>query len=77
MRKHYIGLIIILLGYLNLNAATYTVFNTNDAGSGSFRQAILDANANPGLDNIVFAISGSGVQTIYCQSRYIFITNNN
>lgn len=71
MRKHYIGLIIILLGYLNLNAATYTVFNTNDAGSGSFRQAILDANANPGLDNIVFAISGSGVQTIYCQSRYI------
>ena len=27
-------------------AATYTVTNTNDAGAGSIRQAIIDANAN-------------------------------
>jgi hypothetical protein len=40
----------------------YTVSNTNDSGDGSFRQAILDANANPGADTITFA--GSGVMTI-------------
>lgn len=43
---------------------TFTVMNTNDSGSGSLRQAILDANQNPGADSISFNISGSGVQTI-------------
>src|SRR5687767_7665888 len=43
--------------------STYTVVNVNDAGAGSLRQAILDANANPGLDTIAFAIA-SGPQTI-------------
>ena len=46
-----------------LTAATFTVTNTNDSGSGSLRQAILDANANPGMDVIGFAI-GSGARTI-------------
>jgi hypothetical protein len=32
--------------------------------SGSLRRAILDANAHPGADIIVFNIPGSGVQTI-------------
>src|SRR5947209_2888833 len=45
-----------------LNA--YTVLNTSDTGGGSLRQAILDANANPGLDTINFAIDGAGTQTI-------------
>jgi hypothetical protein len=45
-------------------ASTFTVTNTNDAGSGSLRQAILDANGNPGADNIAFNIAGAGVQTI-------------
>jgi hypothetical protein len=45
-------------------AATFTVVNTSDSGAGSLRQAILDANANPGLDTIAFDIPGSGVQTI-------------
>src|SRR5262249_1212042 len=31
---------------------------------GSLRQAILDANANPGADLIAFAIPGAGVHTI-------------
>jgi len=35
-------------------AATYTVTNNNDSGAGSLRQAILDANSNPGADIIVF-----------------------
>ncbi len=41
-------------------AATYTVTNTNDAGPGSLRQAVLDANANPGPDEILFDSSVSG-----------------
>jgi predicted outer membrane repeat protein len=32
----------------------FTVLNTNDAGAGSLRQAVLDANANVGPDSIVF-----------------------
>jgi gliding motility-associated-like protein len=37
------------------NATTYFVINSNDAGVGSLRQAILDANGNPGQDNILFS----------------------
>ncbi|MEM7257949.1 MAG: LamG-like jellyroll fold domain-containing protein, partial [Pseudomonadota bacterium] len=43
---------------------TLTVTNTNDSGTGSLRQAILNANANPGADTIEFAIGGSGTQVI-------------
>jgi len=45
-------------------AATFTVTNTSDSGPGSFRQAILDANATPGADTIAFNIPGTGVHTI-------------
>jgi len=45
-------------------AATFTVTNTNDTGAGSFRQAIIDANAAPGLDTIAFNIPSAGVHTI-------------
>ncbi|WNM63854.1 DUF4347 domain-containing protein [Candidatus Nitrospira neomarina] len=44
--------------------ATYTVTNTNDSGAGSFRQAILDANANAGSDTINFSIAGAGPHVI-------------
>ncbi len=47
-----------------LAAATFTVANTNDSGAGSLRQAILDANANPGPDTIEFNIPGAGVHVI-------------
>jgi len=43
---------------------TLTVTNTNDGGAGSFRQAILDANASAESDLIQFAIPGSGPHTI-------------
>ncbi|MDY6794817.1 MAG: NosD domain-containing protein [Actinomycetota bacterium] len=45
-------------------AATYTVINTNNSGAGSLRQAIDDANANPGADTIEFDIPGSGPHVI-------------
>jgi hypothetical protein len=43
--------------------AVFTVITTADTGTGSLRQAILNANATPGLDTIRFQISG-GPQTI-------------
>jgi len=49
----------------SLGAATFTVTNTNDAGAGSLRQAILDAEAAPGADTIHFNIPGPGVHTIF------------
>ena len=46
------------------NAATYTVTNTNDAGAGSLRAALLSANGNAGLDFINFNIPGAGEKVI-------------
>ncbi len=42
----------------------YTVTSTADSGPGSLRQALLDANATPGLDRISFAIPGPGPHVI-------------
>src|SRR4051794_37024563 len=42
-----------------LAPATFTVNSVNDAGAGSLRQAILDANAAAGADTINFSIVGS------------------
>ncbi len=45
--------------------ATYTVVNTNDAGSGSLRDAITQANTNiSALDTIEFSIASAGVKVI-------------
>ncbi len=43
--------------------ATFLVDTVADAGPGSLRQAILDANAAPGADDVDFEI-GTGLQTI-------------
>src|SRR4051812_42811607 len=51
----------ILLLAVTAHAATFTVTNTNDTGAGSLRQAIIDANANAGTDQISFNIAGAGV----------------
>ena len=42
-----------------LTPATIMVSNLNDAGDGSFRQAILDANATTDADVIDFSVAGS------------------
>ena len=57
------------------HAATFTVTKTNDSGAGSLRQAILDANANPGLDTIAFNIAGTGTHTIQPTSALPLITD--
>lgn len=46
-----------LQGAMNGPAAVFIVSNANDAGNGSLREAIIDANSAPGRDEIRF---GSG-----------------
>ncbi|HYP39497.1 MAG TPA: hypothetical protein VEX13_03985 [Chloroflexia bacterium] len=48
--------------------------NSNDSGANSLRQAILNANANGGLDTITFNIAGTGVHTINLSSALPAIT---
>lgn len=48
---------VFILSVASAQAATFTVSNTSDSGGGSLRQAILDANANPGPDTIVISVA--------------------
>ena len=61
-----------LLCINSIQAATYTVSNTNDSGAGSLRQAITDANANAGADAITFTIDNDS--TIIVSSLLPVIT---
>lgn len=56
-------------------ATDFVVVNTNNQGPGSLYQAITDANANPGRDNIVFNIPGPGVHVIDATSALPQITD--
>src|SRR6516162_7366269 len=55
--------------------STFTVTNTHDAGRGSLRQAILDADGDPGPNTIIFRIRGQSVHTIAPASPLPTITN--
>jgi hypothetical protein len=55
--------------------SAYVVEHVGDSGPGSLRQAILDANANPGHDEIVFNISGGGQHIIQPLSALPNITD--
>lgn len=60
---------------VNFSVASRSVFavtNANDSGTGSLRQAIIDANANPDASRIVFNISGTAPYTINLQSGLPF-----
>jgi uncharacterized repeat protein (TIGR01451 family) len=60
MKKLFTTITVLLLISQTILAANFTVTNVNNSGQGSFRQAILDANAASGADNILFAIPGAG-----------------
>ena len=53
----------------------FVVTNANNHGTGSLRQAILDANDTAGLDTIVFNIPGAGEQTINVLTAFPTITD--
>lgn len=56
-----LGFILVLFGPIaSASAATFNVVNLNDAGPGSLRQAVLDANASAGADTITFQASLAG-----------------
>ena len=55
--------------------ATFLVTTVLDAGTGSLRQAILDANGTPGADLISFDIGGGGAQVISPLSALPAITD--
>jgi hypothetical protein len=52
-------------------ATTYTVTNTNDSGSGSLRDAIVQANSTLDADTITFASNVTGTITLTSGSLYI------
>lgn len=54
-------LVVLHMGTPHASAAIFQVTVTNDAGAGSLRQAILDANANAGPDIIAFNIISGGL----------------
>ncbi len=56
--------------------SVYAVINTADGGEGSLRQAILDANAHPGRDTIIFDIPGAEAHTIQPLSPLPTITDS-
>lgn len=58
------GLGATLLTTTPASAASFTVTNTDDSGTGSLRQAVIEANAAAGADVILFAPGVTGVITL-------------
>ncbi len=60
MNKYSIAIVLTCLFCVSQAQTTFTVTNTDDSGVGSLRQAILDAEANPGEDIIdMTGVSGT------------------
>lgn len=57
-------IILLLLTVGSVHATIYYVTNVNDAGAGSLRQAMTNANGHAGLDSIYFNIPGAGPHRI-------------
>jgi hypothetical protein len=71
-----LGLACFLILASGATAATFTVTNLADSGPGSLRQAVLNANAAPGADEIAFAPGLTGTITLTFASGEIPITDS-
>jgi hypothetical protein len=69
-----VGLGVLVGGYGAASGANFLVTNLNDAGPGSLRQAVADANASMGADVIAFPSGLSG--TIHLTSGEILIADS-
>ena len=69
-----LGTAVLGAGAAPAQAATFTVTNTDDAGAGSLRDAIAQANAAGGDDTITFASALSG--TIHLTTGVLAITSS-
>ncbi len=77
IKQNTLLVVLILCISFNLFGETYTVINTDDAGAGSLREAINNANSNAGDDIIVFNISGAAPHTIHVISGLPTLTDAN
>jgi hypothetical protein len=69
--------IALIAGQVLITTSSFVVTTTADSGPGSLRQAILDSNtATGGSNTIVFAIPGTGDQTIALSSALPTITTS-
>src|SRR5438874_2190085 len=73
-RRHFLLVPAITLAMLGAHAATLLVYNNNDTGAGSLRQAVADNRALGGGSIIVFSNVVTGVITL--TSGELLITNN-
>src|ERR1041384_8216434 len=53
------SLVFLFVSASALEAATFTVNRTDDAGAGSLRETIIQANAAPNENTIDFAVTGT------------------
>ncbi len=60
LRSAVIGWLLLVALAVNSPAAVYWVTTVNDGGGGSLRQAMANANGNPGKDTIYFSIGPPG-----------------
>ncbi|MCY7327483.1 MAG: right-handed parallel beta-helix repeat-containing protein, partial [Saprospiraceae bacterium] len=74
MNTRLLPLVGLLLVTFQAFAATFTVNNTNNSGAGSLRQAIDDANSNPGADVITFSVPANSTITVV--SPFLVITDD-
>ena len=76
MKKYFFLASVVHLICLTSSGTTYTVTNTLDAGAGSLRQAMLDANAAFGTDVINFNIAGAAPYIITVTTALPMLTDN-
>lgn len=75
--RSFAWVLAVLIAPVWAEASVFTVLNTNDAGTGSLRQAVIDANADSAAPHTIqFAIPGIGPHTINVASQFPGITRS-